>query len=189
MPIAGHLAQPTRTTARKCAWALPPMPSLFGFAPGGVYHANPVARVAVRSYRTLSPLPKSSNPKGLLASAVCSLWHFPWGHPRRALPGTVLPWSPDFPLPCGFPHCMRATIRPSGRRVVGARPRESNRDQMPESLTSARSAATLSRSMPLPMLAGIQWRWNAHRAASALSSHVFPWAMCSSHEIPSGATQ
>lgn len=29
--------------------------------------------------------------------AVCSLWHFPWGHPRRALPGTVDPWSPDFP--------------------------------------------------------------------------------------------
>jgi hypothetical protein len=30
------------------------------------------------------------------------LWHFPWGRPRRALPGTVLPWSPDFPPPpCG----------------------------------------------------------------------------------------
>src|SRR5437764_211865 len=25
------------------------------------------------------------------------LWHFPWGRPRRALPGTVPPWSPDFP--------------------------------------------------------------------------------------------
>ena len=29
--------------------------------------------------------------------AVCFLWHFPWGRPRRALPGTALPWSPDFP--------------------------------------------------------------------------------------------
>ena len=29
--------------------------------------------------------------------AVCFLWHFPWGRPRRALPGTVFPWSPDFP--------------------------------------------------------------------------------------------
>jgi hypothetical protein len=27
------------------------------------------------------------------------LWHFPWGRPRRALPGTVFPWSPDFPPP------------------------------------------------------------------------------------------
>ena len=31
--------------------------------------------------------------------AVCSLWHFPWGRPRRALPGSVFPWSPDFPPP------------------------------------------------------------------------------------------
>jgi hypothetical protein len=32
------------------------VPSLFGFAPGGVCPASPVARAAVRSYRTLSPL-------------------------------------------------------------------------------------------------------------------------------------
>ena len=32
------------------------VPSLFGFAPGGVYLAAPVASRAVRSYRTLSPL-------------------------------------------------------------------------------------------------------------------------------------
>ena len=30
-------------------------------------------------------------------TAVYFLWHFPWGHPRRALPGTLFPWSPDFP--------------------------------------------------------------------------------------------
>lgn len=30
--------------------------------------------------------------------AVCFLWHFPWGCPRRTLSGTVIPWSPDFPL-------------------------------------------------------------------------------------------
>ena len=30
--------------------------------------------------------------------AVCSLWHFPWSLLRRVLPGTVFPWSPDFPL-------------------------------------------------------------------------------------------
>ena len=38
-----------------------------------------------------------------LARAVCFLWHFPWGRPRRSLAGTVFPWSPDFPLmPCGI---------------------------------------------------------------------------------------
>ena len=30
--------------------------------------------------------------------AVRSLWHFPWGCPRRTLSGTVCRWSPDFPL-------------------------------------------------------------------------------------------
>jgi len=30
-------------------------------------------------------------------AAVCFLLHCPWGHPRRALPATVDPWSPDFP--------------------------------------------------------------------------------------------
>jgi len=29
--------------------------------------------------------------------AVYFLWHYPWGRPRRVLPGTVFPWSPDFP--------------------------------------------------------------------------------------------
>jgi len=33
------------------------MPSLFGLAPGGVYHAFFVTKKPVRSYRTISPLP------------------------------------------------------------------------------------------------------------------------------------
>jgi hypothetical protein len=33
-------------------------PSLFGLAPGGVYRAADVAAGAVRSYRTISPLPQ-----------------------------------------------------------------------------------------------------------------------------------
>ncbi len=33
------------------------VPSLFGLAPGGACHAVPVARSAVRSYRTISTLP------------------------------------------------------------------------------------------------------------------------------------
>jgi hypothetical protein len=71
-------------------------PSLFGLAPGGVYPATPVARGAVRSCRTVSPLPAGR--RVVLARAVCFLWHCPWGRPRRRLAGTVFPWSPDFPL-------------------------------------------------------------------------------------------
>src|SRR5271169_6860351 len=50
--------------------------------------------------------------------AVYFLWHFPWGRPRRALPGTVPPWSPDFPPSA---QRRRAAIRPSGTRNLGVR--------------------------------------------------------------------
>jgi len=93
----------------------PGRPSLFGLAPGGVYPAAPVTRGAVRSCRTVSPLPSPMVSHG--KQAVCFLWHFPWGRPRRPLAGTVFPWSPDFPL-----HRLRGTAaaRPSGRRNLGA---------------------------------------------------------------------
>ena len=91
--IAPPLKQPTRATSRNQAH----VPPLFGLAPGGVCHAGFVTEAPVRSYRTLS----LSRLRRLRAEAcaTCSLLHFPWGHPRRALPGTAVPWSPDFPLP------------------------------------------------------------------------------------------
>ncbi len=76
---------PTDRPVRQAGRAL-----LYGLAPGGVYPAASVTEDAVRSYRTLSPLPAEKR-------AVCFLWHFPWGRPRRGLPGTVSMWSPDFP--------------------------------------------------------------------------------------------
>ncbi len=45
-------------------------------------------------------------------AAVCFLWHFPWGRPRRPLAGTVSPWSPDFPHP--QPFDSRWCGRPAG---------------------------------------------------------------------------
>jgi len=47
------------------------------------------------------------------AAAVCFLWHCPWGHPRRALPGTVTLRSPDFPP-------ARASTKPAAARPSGA---------------------------------------------------------------------
>src|ERR1700753_3754792 len=58
-----RLTRPTRTAGRKhpCGHygydTVAPRPPLFGLAPGGVYLAAPVARGAVRSCRTVSPLP------------------------------------------------------------------------------------------------------------------------------------
>jgi len=48
--------------------------------------------------------------------AVCFLWHFPWGRPRRPLAGTVLRWSPDFPPQGASPA---AIVRPSGGAQTG----------------------------------------------------------------------
>src|SRR5688500_19476291 len=94
--------QPTRVTGLEIGRQGLPLAAspLFGLAPGGVYHAVPVARSAVRSYRTLSPLPPDK------PEAVYFLWHFPWGRPRRPLAVTVFRWSPDFPHP---------KVRPPGR--------------------------------------------------------------------------
>jgi len=57
--------------------------SLFGLAPGGVFPATYVAISAVRSYRTISPLP-SRNEK-----AVYFLWHFPSTRAAQMLSGTL----------------------------------------------------------------------------------------------------
>ena len=45
--------------------------------------------------------------------AVCFLWRYPWGRPRRTLSGTVFPWSPDFP-----PRSRATAVRPAGRICV-----------------------------------------------------------------------
>jgi len=95
-------------------------PFLFGLAPGGVYPAAPVAEDAVRSYRTLSPLPTDRD-MNFGAQAVCFLWHFPWGRPRRELPGTVFPWSPDFPPLAGFP--IARSSHPAIRRNIIIEPK------------------------------------------------------------------
>src|SRR5215210_2112533 len=61
--VAGRLKQPTRATDWKGPGALASAASpLFGFAPGGVCPAVRVTAAAVRSYRTLSPLPQVQAP-------------------------------------------------------------------------------------------------------------------------------
>ena len=86
--------------------------SLFGIAPGGACHAGAVASPPVGSYPTVSPLPARTK-------AVCSLWRYPWGCPRRALPGTIASWSPDFPRQ----DEPAAVIQPSARGSYGRRRR------------------------------------------------------------------
>ena len=105
-PVDGHssttgvtagLQQPTRTTgpvpalSRQTATRRPYSVLLpVGFT---LPLLLPVARCALTA--PFQPC-RRHYPK-VLAPAVSSLWHCPWGCPRRALPGTVVPWSPDFP--------------------------------------------------------------------------------------------
>jgi len=58
--------------AGTCSQPRPRTSSLFGLAPCGVCPAHDITGVAVRSYRTFSPLPRP-----VKAEAVCFLWHFP----------------------------------------------------------------------------------------------------------------
>src|SRR6266498_3334290 len=58
--------------------------TLLGLAPGGVYRATPVARGAGEL------LPHRFTLTGTSVPAVCSLWHFPAGHPGLPLTTTLL---------------------------------------------------------------------------------------------------
>ena len=71
----------------------------------------------------LLPHPFTLAAAGEPASAVCFLWHFPWGCPRRPLAATVDPWSPDFPPPIGRSRGLStATVRPADTGHKGPAP-------------------------------------------------------------------
>ena len=77
---------------------------LFGLAPRGVFPATRITPGAVRSYRTISPLPAMACTRagGIFSVALIRRVHF-----ERTLPAVsrhVALWRPDFPRngePCG----------------------------------------------------------------------------------------
>ena len=86
--ITACLKQPTQERYGPYLFAMQTA-LLFGLAPGGVYPATAVTSRAVRSYRTISPLPDESG--GIFSVALAISSRFPdviW-HPAH--------WSPDFP--------------------------------------------------------------------------------------------
>ena len=97
--VTVNLKRPTRKHARTALPRVGPeayakATFLFGLAPGGVCRADSVTRVAVRSYRTVSPLPAPLLALGGLLSVALSVGSRPpgvtWHLVRR---------SPDFPPP------------------------------------------------------------------------------------------
>ncbi|MEY3226429.1 MAG: hypothetical protein RLZZ536_1048 [Planctomycetota bacterium] len=92
MPIARHLQQPTRRSANRTDPRQQMLPDLLlGLAPDGVYPARRSPVLLVRSYRTVSPLPRRSETArpSHHRSAVCFLLHFPDPRGRWVLPTTV----------------------------------------------------------------------------------------------------
>ncbi len=71
--VASRLKRPTRTSVQDRTSRVRHV-SLHGLAPDGVCLAQSVTSLAVRSYRTFSPLP-AYIPK--VEQAVCFLRHFP----------------------------------------------------------------------------------------------------------------
>ncbi len=97
--------------------------SLFDLSPGGVCPANPVTRAAVRSYRTLSPLPPAQEAPG--SEAVYSLWHFPWPRGRLSLATTLTRGARTF-----LPRVRdRTRERPPGPLASGEHSTKEHRDQ------------------------------------------------------------
>jgi len=75
-----HLGSLTRNSGSSPNRGAGRSPSfLFGLAPGGVFRARAIARTAVVSYTTFSPLPGCCQPGGLfsVALSVSTLWNVP----------------------------------------------------------------------------------------------------------------
>src|ERR1700722_10024661 len=115
-PVTRRLQQPTRTArsrhdpeafvlARK-AFA----PFLFGLAPGGVCRAAGVTASAVRSYRTVSPLPSPPVAGRSRRSVLCGT--FPGLAPAGRYPAPFVHGARTFPprQPFGF---AGAAVRPT----------------------------------------------------------------------------
>ena len=113
----GRLLQPTRAADLKADWQRfpAPAPPLFGLAPGGVCRAVLVAKDAVRSYRTLSPLPPLSESGGRFA--FCGT--VPGVAPAGGYPAPCFHGARTF-LPALYAKMLGgAAIRPADRANKG----------------------------------------------------------------------
>ena len=107
-PVARRIKQPTRT-ADPDRSGIAPAPFLFGLAPGGVCRAVSVAGNAVRSYRTVSPLPRlNATRRGGLFSVALSL-----GFPPPDVIRHRSSMEPGLSSPAAFRHWRGAAVQPT----------------------------------------------------------------------------
>ena len=163
--VTGRLARPTRTTGRK-----PPRPLARAVVP--TWSCSRWGLPCRRRYRrrgALLPHPFTLAGRRNLSRgpAVCFLWHCPWGCPRRALPGTVLPWSPDFPHPA-------SGARPSGHLAhLSGKPAAPSGQAAPAAIAARWwIRLVVSGSLTPSIRAGRKWRWTARTTASVIASNT-----------------
>ena len=108
-PVARRLKQPTRMTGPDRTCGRSHASFLFGFAPGGVCRAASVAGNAVRSYRTVSPLPrlKRNAPR---RSVLCGT--VPGVAPAGRYPAPFV-LEPGLSSPAAFRHWRGAAVQPT----------------------------------------------------------------------------
>jgi hypothetical protein len=141
--------------------------SLFGLAPGGACRAASIAGAAVRSYRTLSPLPcVAEASQGGLLSVALSLGSPPAGVTRRHVvvePGLSSPVQNT-----------GATAQPSGPpgNWSGRRRRSIHPRRQAASFRSPISRARVSPSATPSVRLGRQWSWKARTTALVWSSNL-----------------
>jgi len=140
-----------------------PTPPLLGLAPGGVYRAAAVTGGAVRSYRTLSPLPdrRRSGRSGGLLSVALSLGSPPPGVTRHRV--SVEPGLSS-------PRRRSAGRRPSDRLAplnIGGLNRYLNQSTCRR---RPASSAVVSSSQTPSIRAGLKCRWKAATAWRAVTS-------------------
>jgi len=107
-PVTRRLMQPTRTAAQTRVWDCSQCRPYSVLLPVGfaVPSALPQTRCALTA--PFHPYPGNT----LRAVAVCSLWHCPWGRPRRTLSGTVCPGARTF-LPGHLSVIAGAAVQPT----------------------------------------------------------------------------
>ena len=157
-PLARRLEQPTRVAGLEAGLrhGLPrALPPLFGLAPGGVCHAGDVTAAAVRSYRTVSPLPRTGEPgRGGLFSVALSLGSPPAAVSRHR--ASMEPGLSSTSIPILRPECQQ---RPSGRltpRVLGS-PAARSKDVTPTAPMPGIRSRHSSLLHPRPTSTDRQW--------------------------------
>ena len=186
-PVARRIKQPTRT-ADPDRSGIAPAPFLFGLAPGGVCRAASVAGNAVRSYRTVSPLPRlNATRRGGLFSVALSLGRPRGAHPAGCYPAPFVRGARTF-LPGRLSDWRGAAVRPTdgigmvigeaqvkasrttGLNVPKSGPLEGYASGAGRVSTSARSVNSVEGSAMPSTRACRKWRWNAVTTMRVASS-------------------